>query len=238
MEIIPAIDLVGGKCVRLYQGDYAKETCYGDPLSIAKGYEEAGIKRLHLVDLDGAKGDGIVNLSVLRSITEQTSLVVDFGGGIKSREQLERAFDSGASMVTCGSIAVKDKDAVLSWGDVFGRERLIIGCDASDGFVATNGWKTVTRTTVSDLVGFYWNKGFKRYICTDIAKDGTMTGPSFGLYQTLMKSFSGICLVASGGVSSMDDLVRLETEGLSGAIVGKALLEGSITVRQLADWGR
>lgn len=233
MELIPAIDLIGGRCVRLSQGDYSRKTEYGDPLEIAEMYEQAGIKRLHLVDLDGAKSDGIVNLAVLASVARKTRLVIDFGGGIKNVTQLERAFEAGASQVTCGSVAVNDPQAVLSWKERFGEEKLIIGCDSKGGWIATNGWKVVTDRKLDEVISFYHGQGFSTFICTDIAKDGMLCGPSVDLYQKLILSFPGIRLIASGGVGAMRDLEVLSHSKVAGVIIGKALYEGKITMEEL-----
>jgi len=238
MDLIPAIDLIGGKCVRLSQGDYARRKAYGDPVQIAKRYRDAGIRRLHLVDLDGAKGDGIVNLDVLSRIVRESALVVDFGGGIKNEVQLKRAFDAGAAMVTCGSVAVSDRDSVLAWKERFGSNRLIIGCDSKGGYIATHGWKVITDRKLEDFISAYRSAGFETFICTDIVKDGMLSGPSIVLYARLVGLFPGIRLIASGGVGSLGDLERLHATGVSGVIVGKALYEGRITLKELKDAGQ
>jgi len=236
MDIIPAIDLIEGRCVRLSQGLFESQKEYGDPLAIAQVYQDAGMKRLHLVDLDGAKGQGIVNLKTLGLIASKTKLVIDFGGGIKSREQLLRAFDAGATMVTCGSIAVSDPVLVLSWKEEFGPDKLIIGCDSKNGFVATDGWKRLSSMTLESLVSFYKDHGFGTFICTDITKDGMLKGPSVQLYEHLLSLFSPMSLIASGGVSSMEDVRELSSIGLKGVIIGKALFEGKITIEELASY--
>lgn len=238
MELIPAIDLIGGTCVRLYQGDYGQKRRYGDPYAIAKMYEEAGLRRLHLVDLDGAKEEKSKNLASLERIAKGTTLAIDFGGGIKSRESLVAAYDHGASMVTCGSIAVEDRAQVLAWKQEFGEDRLIIGCDCKEGFVATRGWQELSRIKVEDLMAFYWNNGFKKFICTDISRDGTLSGPSFTLYRSLLAKFPGVGLVASGGVKDEEDIRELSDEGLTGVIIGKALLEGRVRLSWLSHWGK
>ncbi|MDD7200755.1 MAG: 1-(5-phosphoribosyl)-5-[(5-phosphoribosylamino)methylideneamino] imidazole-4-carboxamide isomerase [Sphaerochaetaceae bacterium] len=235
MQCIPAIDLVGGTCVRLVQGDYGKSKQYGLPLEIAKRYEAAGFKRLHLVDLDGAKGGRIENLKVLESICSQTHLVVDFGGGIKDEANLREALDAGAQMVTCGSIAVQDRNTVLSWAKKYGAGHLIIGCDSKDGRIATNGWKVVTDTNVEELCSFYLGHGLDLFLSTDIARDGMLGGPSITLYEHLMKRFPTARFIASGGVSSLGDIRALQKAGLYGVVVGKALLEGRFTPEELKE---
>jgi phosphoribosylformimino-5-aminoimidazole carboxamide ribotide isomerase len=238
MYIIPAIDLIGGKCVRLSQGDYSsKKEYHDDPVEMAKRFEGAGISRLHLVDLDGAKAKKIVNESVLEGICSQTSLTVDFGGGIQANEEIEKAFELGATQVTGGSIAVKDPALFQEWIRKYGTERIILGADAKDRKIAVGGWE---ETTSEDLIPFikdYVSKGISFVICTDVAKDGLLQGPSVELYQEILQEIPGLKLIASGGVSSLKDLEELEKIGVYGAIVGKAYYEGRVTLEELSSFG-
>jgi phosphoribosylformimino-5-aminoimidazole carboxamide ribotide isomerase len=235
MHIIPAIDLIGGKCVRLSQGDYStKKEYHDDPVEMAKRFEGAGISRLHLVDLDGAKAKKIINASVLEGICSQTSLTVDFGGGIQANEEIERAFELGATQVTGGSIAVKNPALFQEWIRKHGTARIILGADAKDRKIAVGGWE---ETTSEDLIPFikdYVSKGISYVICTDVAKDGLLLGPSVELYQEILQEIPGLKLIASGGVSSVRDLEELEKIGVYGTIVGKAYYEGRVTLEELA----
>ncbi|MGB4406409.1 MAG: 1-(5-phosphoribosyl)-5-[(5-phosphoribosylamino)methylideneamino]imidazole-4-carboxamide isomerase [Sphaerochaeta sp.] len=234
MDIIPAIDIIGGSCVRLSQGDYdSKKEYASDPLEMAKSFEAYGVKRLHLVDLEGAKGGTIVNLKSLERIASHTSLTIDFGGGIKSSSDLRDAFNAGASMVTCGSIAASDPPLVESWLAHYGSDRLILGADAKNGMIATHGWLETSSLEVGPFIDSYLAKGFFRVICTDIALDGMLRGPSFTLYDELLASRPTLHLIASGGISSMEDVHALHKAGLGGAIIGKALYEGAITLKDL-----
>jgi phosphoribosylformimino-5-aminoimidazole carboxamide ribotide isomerase len=237
MYIIPAIDLIGGKCVRLSQGDYSsKKEYHNDPVEMAKRFEGAGISRLHLVDLDGAKAKKIINASVLEGICSQTSLTVDFGGGIQANEEIEKAFELGATQVTGGSIAVKNPTLFQEWIRKYGTERIILGADAKDRKIAVGGWE---ETTSEDLIPFikdYVSKGISFVICTDVAKDGLLQGPSVELYQEILQEIPGLKLIASGGVSSLKDLEELEKIGVYGAIVGKAYYEGRVTLEELASF--
>ncbi|MGE4465297.1 1-(5-phosphoribosyl)-5-[(5-phosphoribosylamino)methylideneamino]imidazole-4-carboxamide isomerase [Sphaerochaeta sp.] len=238
MDLIPAIDIIAGEAVRLSQGAYDSKKVYAsDPLEIAKQFEDHQIKRLHLVDLDGAKGKGIENLRVLERIATHTSLVIDFGGGIKHTNDLKAAFGSGASMVTCGSIAAKDPDLVRSWIDLYGADRLILGADARDGLIRTNGWIEESSLEVGAFIDSYLAYGLTQVICTDIAKDGMLEGPSLALYQTLLETRPTLHLIASGGVSSIEDLRALRRAGLGGAIIGKAIYEGRISLQELQAFG-
>ena len=234
MDLIPAIDIIQGACVRLSQGDYASKKEYGaDPLEMAKRFEDVGLQRLHLVDLEGAKGGEIINIKTLERIANHTNLVIDFGGGIKTTESLRRAFDSGASMVTCGSIAARDPELVFQWLETFGKDRLILGADAKDGNIATTGWTESSKWEIGPFIDMFLAKGFERVICTDIACDGMLKGPSFALYRNLLETRKQLRLIASGGISSVEDLRTLKMLGLDGAIIGKALYEGHITLGQL-----
>jgi phosphoribosylformimino-5-aminoimidazole carboxamide ribotide isomerase len=237
MHIIPAIDLIGGKCVRLSQGDYStKKEYHDDPVEMAKRFEGAGITRLHLVDLDGAKAKKIVNASVLEGICSQTSLTVDFGGGIQANEEIEKAFQLGASQVTGGSIAIKDSALFQEWIRKYGSERIILGADAKDRKIAVGGWEETTSEDLIPFVKNYVSKGISYVICTDVAKDGLLQGPSTELYQEILQEIPELKLIASGGVSSMKDLEELEKIGVYGAIVGKAYYEGRVTLEELASF--
>ncbi len=237
MHIIPAIDLIGGKCVRLSQGDYStKKEYHDDPVEMAKRFEGAGITRLHLVDLDGAKAKKIVNASVLEGICSQTSLTVDFGGGIQANEEIEKAFQLGANQVTGGSIAIKDSALFQEWIRKYGSERIILGADAKDRKIAVGGWEETTSEDLIPFVKNYVSKGISYIICTDVAKDGLLQGPSMELYQEILQEIPGLKLIASGGVSSMKDLEELEKIGVYGAIVGKAYYEGRVSLEELASF--
>ncbi len=234
MQIIPAIDLIGGKCVRLTQGDFARQKTYhDDPLEVAKMFEDAGITRLHLVDLDGARQKHIVNHKILENIVLKTKLIVDFGGGLQSEEDLKIAFSSGAAMITGGSIAIRNRAMFLEWLSEYGPEKIILGADAKDGNVAVSGWQDVTAVPVLPFIQSYLQEGIQQVICTDIAKDGAMTGPSFELYNTLTTASNGLKLIASGGVTTLEDLEKLREQELHGAIIGKAIYEGTIQLRDL-----
>ncbi len=234
MDIIPAIDIIGGACVRLSQGDYSLKKEYAsDPLEMAKRFEAHGLTRLHLVDLEGAKGGTIVNLKSLERIASNTGLIIDFGGGIKRSDDLRDAFNAGASMVTCGSIAASDPPLVESWLAQYGSDKLILGSDAKGGMIATHGWLETTALEVGPFIDSYLAKGFFRVICTDIALDGMLSGPSFALYDELLASRPSLHLIASGGISSIEDVYALHKRGLGGAIIGKALYEGAITLDAL-----
>ncbi len=235
MEIVPAIDIIDGKCVRLSKGDYNAQKTYSDsPLDVALRFQDAGIRRLHLVDLDGARSKHIVNYPVLEAITAHTDLTVDFGGGIKSTSDLDTALGCGAAMVTVGSTAVTDPDLMMRWIEDFGQEHIILGADARDGKISVNGWKEDSVLTLSDFIRDYMKKGITQVLCTDINRDGMLQGPAVELYRSLLREFPGIKLIASGGVSSVQDLMDLKEAGLPAAIVGKAYYEGRITVDQLS----
>ncbi len=234
IEIIPAIDIIEGKCVRLSQGDYNQKTVYNeDPLEVAKMFEAAGIHRLHLVDLDGAKAKHIVNYKVLESIAAKTNLIIDFGGGLKSNEDLEIAFNSGASMITGGSIAVKEKDIFLSWLENYGSEKIILGADAKEGKIAVSGWLESTELSIIDFIESYHKQGIKKVISTDISRDGMLSGPAFDLYSEIMKTIPEIEIIASGGVSSMEDILKLNEIEVPGVVVGKAFYENKITLMEI-----
>lgn len=234
IEIIPAIDLIDGKCVRLAKGDYGQKTVYGDsPIEMAKKFEAKGIKRLHLVDLDGAKSKHIVNDQVLRDICSHTSLTVDFGGGIKSDEDLEKAFDAGAAMITAGSIAVTSPQTVYGWIERYGAGRIVLGADVLDGEIRINGWKENSNTSLMPMLTGYISRGIQTVLCTDISKDGMLQGPNIGLYRQIMQAFPDCHLIASGGVSSISDIVALDQAGIPAVVFGKAIYEGRIDLDQL-----
>ena len=239
IEIIPAIDILEGKCVRLSQGDYDQKTVYNeDPLEVAKLFEDHGIRRLHVVDLDGAKANRIINYRVLERIAASTSLTIDFGGGLKSDKDLQIAFDSGAKMVTGGSIAVKNPEMFQSWIDKYGEKSIILGADCRNNLISICGW---TENTEEDIFSFinYWRKqGISKVICTDIGKDGMLDGPNVELYRQIREKDTDIYLIASGGVGCMDDIDRLEAAHIPGVIVGKAIYEGRIDLKELMVRGK
>lgn len=235
MKIIPAIDVIDGKCVRLTQGDYAQKKVYNeDPVAVAKMFEAVGIQYLHVVDLDGAKQGKITNYKLLEAIASQTTLSVDFGGGLKTDDDIAIAFNSGAAQVTAGSIAVKQPETVYRWLEKYGTDKIILGADCRNRFVATNGWQQESNLDVLDFIKGYQHKGITSVICTDISKDGMLLGPSFELYKELLEE-TKIGLIASGGISSIDDVIRLKELGCSGAIIGKAIYEGNISLTQLSQ---
>ncbi|MBP5307048.1 MAG: 1-(5-phosphoribosyl)-5-[(5-phosphoribosylamino)methylideneamino]imidazole-4-carboxamide isomerase [Paludibacteraceae bacterium] len=236
IELIPAIDLIDGKCVRLSQGDYAQKKVYDErPEEVAKAFEDAGVRRLHVVDLDGAKAQHIVNWRTLERISSQTSLEVDFGGGLKSDDDLKMAFECGASMVTGGSIAVKNPDVFYGWVQQYGGERIILGADVKDEKLAVSGWQEVTSIDLMPFLKDNMEKGLKKTICTDISKDGMLQGPSVTLYEKILNEFPDLYLIASGGVSSLEDIEALERAKVPAVIFGKAIYEGRI---QLQDFKR
>lgn len=234
IQVIPAIDIIDGKCVRLTQGDYEQKKIYNeDPSEVAKEFEDAGIKRLHLVDLDGAKEKRIINHKVLEKIANSTDLIIDFGGGIQSDVDIQKAFDFGAKMITGGSIAIKNQEMFLGWLEKFGPEKIILGADAKDEMIAISGWQESTKVSVFDFIEEYLKKGIKYTISTDVAKDGLLQGPSFDLYEKMQAKFSDLHIIASGGVSEMMDLEKLNEQGVFGVIVGKAIYEGKISLKEL-----
>lgn len=234
IEIIPAIDIIDGKCVRLSQGDYSQKTIYNeDPLEVAKEFEAYGIRRLHVVDLDGAKSKHIVNYQTLQRIASRTSLVIDFGGGIKSDEDIVIAFENGAQMVTVGSTAVSDPELFLRWMDKFDNEQIILGADFKDGKIAYNGWLQESSQELIPFLKNYIDKGITKVLCTDISRDGMLTGPSTEIYQTIMKQFPDLYLIASGGISSLKDFKTLNKAGIPAVVFGKALYEGNFTLKEL-----
>lgn len=233
MKIIPAIDIIDGKCVRLTKGDYSTKKIYNeDPLEVAKSFEDNGIQFLHLVDLDGAKSSRIINSKVLERLASNTSLSIDFGGGLKSNEDVRIAFECGAKQITGGSIAVKNRPLFAEWINTYGGVRIILGADCKDRMIATDGWLEGSDTDVIDFIQSYEAQGIKEVISTDIAKDGMLGGPSLELYKDIMNK-SNVKLIASGGVSSIKDIVDLKNIGCSGAIIGKAIYEGKVTLKEL-----
>lgn len=234
MRIIPAIDMIDGKCVRLTKGDYDTQKIYNEnPLEVAKRFVDAGMKYLHLVDLDGAKASHIVNYKVLEQIATKTNLKIDFGGGLKSDEDLRIAFESGANQITGGSIAVKAPEIFESWIQQYGSEKIILGADCKDEKIAIGGWQETSELQVIPFVQDYQSKGIQVVICTDIAKDGMLQGPSFALYQHMLNEVTGIKLIASGGISQFDDIPRLAALGCEGVIIGKAIYENKMSLKVL-----
>lgn len=240
MRIIPAIDIIEGKCVRLTKGDYNTKKVYNEnPLEVAKQFEDSGIEYLHLVDLDGAKAQHIVNYKILEQISSKTNLKIDFGGGLKSNEDLYIAFNSGAKQITGGSIAIKDPKTFNGWILKYGSQKIILGADFKDGKIAINGWKENSKEEIIPFIKNFQKKNIQYVICTDISKDGMLEGPSYELYKQIIKECSNssdgqsIKLIASGGVTSIDDIIELSAIGCEGAIIGKALYEGHIQLRDL-----
>lgn len=236
MKIIPAIDIIDGKCVRLSKGNYNSQITYNqNPLEVAKTYEDHGIEFLHLVDLDGAKSNHIINYSILEIIASKANLKIDFGGGIKTENDVNLAFNSGANQVTCGSVAVKQPEIFCEWILNYGSEKIILGADVRGKYVATDGWINTSNQSIFDFINFYKNKGIETVTCTDISKDGMLEGPSFKLYSKIIDAYN-INLVASGGVSEYDDILKLDDMGCYGIIIGKAIYENKISLKQLENF--
>ena len=234
IELIPAIDIIDGKCVRLTKGDYGQKKVYNDdPVAQAKEFEKLGMKRLHVVDLDGAKAKHVVNVDVLRGITAATGLKVDFGGGIKSDDDIEKAFAAGASLVTIGSIAVSQPDTFMRGLDRYGADKVILGADVRNGLVSINGWKEDTSEKLLPFLARYVKAGVKNVLCTEISRDGTLSGPSTDLYREVMEAFPGIHLIASGGVGRNEDIIELDEAGIPAVVFGKAWYEGKINLEEL-----
>lgn len=234
IELIPAIDIINGQCVRLTKGDYDQKKVYNDdPAAVAKEFEQLGFRRLHIVDLDGAKSKHIVNDAVLRSITTETKLIVDFGGGIKTEEDIEKAFEAGASMVTVGSIAVTKPALFIQWLDKYGADKMILGADVRNGMISINGWKEDSKEELLPFLKKYIDEGVKNVLCTEISKDGTLQGPAVTLYKEVMKAYPQLHLIASGGVSQKKDIEELEREGIPAVVFGKAIYEGRIDLKEL-----
>lgn len=234
IELIPAIDIIGGKCVRLSQGDYTTKKVYNEnPVEVAKEFEAHGIHRLHVVDLDGAASHHVVNYRILEQIASRTSLVIDFGGGVKTDEDLLIAFDNGAQMVTMGSVAVKNPELFKKWLGQYGNEKIILGADVKDKKISVNGWKEESDKELIPFLQEYVKEGILKVLCTDISRDGMLQGPSIELYKEIMTQFPNMHLMASGGVSSVDDIIRLEEAEIPAVVFGKALYEGKITMKDL-----
>jgi phosphoribosylformimino-5-aminoimidazole carboxamide ribotide isomerase len=237
MEIIPAIDIIDGKCVRLTYGDYSQKKIYNEhPLEVAKEFEDAGIRRLHLVDLDGAKAGVVKNWKVLETVAGKTSMVIDFGGGIKSEKDLRIVFNSGAALATIGSIAVKDEETFFAWLTKFGADKFLLGADVKNEKITVSGWTEQTEIWIYDFIEKYIQKGMKQIFCTDVSKDGALEGPSTELYKGITKKFPDLHFIASGGVSSIDDVYQLQQIGCKGVIIGKAVYEGRIQLSQLKSF--
>ena len=236
IELIPAIDLIDGKCVRLTQGDYSSQKVYNEnPVEVAREFADYGIRRLHIVDLDGAKSQHVVNLQVVEQIRSATDLVIDFGGGVKSDADLQKAFDAGADMVTIGSLAVKQPETFLRWLDIFGASRIILGADVRNGLISINGWQEEDGEQLIPFVRKYVEKGVVQVLCTDISKDGMLQGPAIELYRQVLSSFPDLHLIASGGVSSIDDIKALDEAGVPAVVFGKAIYEGKIKLSDLVQ---
>jgi len=237
IELIPAIDIINGQCVRLTKGDYEQKTVYRDsPAEVAKEFEQIGFRRLHVVDLDGAKSKHIVNSQVLQDITTKTQLTVDFGGGIKTDADIAAAFAAGAQLVTIGSVAVTHPDLFMGWLQKYGAERIILGADVRNGKISINGWKEDSAEDLLPFLRKYVDAGVRNVLCTEISKDGTLQGPAIELYQRVMSVYPELHLIASGGVSSMDDIRALDAAGIPAVVFGKAIYEGRINLKELWDW--
>lgn len=234
LRIIPAIDIIDGKCVRLSKGDYDQKTVYNEnPLEVARQFEEHGMSRLHLVDLDGAKEKHVVNWKVLEQIAGKTNLIVDFGGGIKSEEDMRIVFESGAKMTTVGSVAVKEPELFNDWLSKYGAGKLILGADVNERKIAVSGWLEVTELDIMDFLKEYTSKGVTQVLCTDISKDGMLQGTSHELYKEIIEQYPEMYLIASGGVTTLDELYKLNEQGIPAAIIGKAIYEGKIALKDL-----
>ena len=234
IEIIPAIDIIDGKCVRLTQGDYTQKTVYNeDPVEVAMMFEDAGIKRLHTVDLDGARSTHVVNTRVIERIATHTNLTIDFGGGIKSDEDLRKAFDAGAQMVTIGSVAVKEPELFASWVETYGGEKIILGADVKNGYISISGWLEEGEQKLMDFICHHTKNGIHNVLCTDISRDGMLQGPAIELYKDIMAHYPTLHLIASGGVSCINDIERLNDAGIPAVVFGKAIYEGRIKLKEL-----
>lgn len=233
IELIPAIDIIGGRCVRLTQGDYDQSKEYGDPVEMAIQFEQAGYRRLHMVDLDGARSKHVVNCDVLRAVTRATTLCVDFGGGIKTADDLDQVFEAGARLATLGSIAVTNRELCLQWLDKYGAEHVILGADVRNGHISINGWKEDAPVQLDEFLNTYINKGVRNVLCTDISRDGMLQGAATDLYRGLMATYPQMHLIASGGVSSAYDIEQLEQAGVPAVVFGKAIYEGRVDIHEL-----
>lgn len=237
MQIIPAIDIIDGKCVRLTQGDYSQKTIYNEhPLEVALQFQDAGLQRLHLVDLDGAKAGSVKNWKVLEQLTSKTQMVIDFGGGIKKEEDLIIVFNSGAAYATIGSLAVKEESTFVQWLQQYGAEKFLLGADVKEEKIAVAGWLETTDIWIYDFIEKYIQHGIKQLFCTDVSKDGKLEGPSTELYKNVITKFPSLQFIASGGVSNIKDLELLRDAGCSGAIVGKAIYENRISLKELKNF--
>ena len=237
IELIPAIDLIDGHCVRLTQGAYERKRVYDcDPVELAKQMAAIGLKRLHVVDLDGAKAHKIVNAKTLERIATSTDLVIDFGGGLSSETEVRKAIDAGASLLTIGSLAVKEPQTLMSWAEIYGHERFIIAADAQGGRVRVNGWQETSQTELLPFMAGYVRQGFRQFLCTDIDRDGMLQGPSVTLYQDILQAHPSVWLIASGGVSSIEDIRALDQAGVPAVVFGKAFYEGHITLQDLSRY--
>ena len=235
IEIIPAIDIIEGKCVRLTKGDYDTKKVYGDPLEMALQFEDLGMRRLHVVDLDGAKSQHVVNLAALRAITAHTGLIVDFGGGVKTDEDLEKAYEAGASLVTVGSVAITNPDRYLKWLEKYGADRLILGADVRNGCVSINGWKEDSDVRLEVFLSRFMKEGTRNVLCTEISRDGTLAGPAIDLYRSIMERYPQCRLIASGGVGSTEDILALDEAGIPSVVFGKAYYEGRINLNEFKN---
>ena len=233
IELIPAIDIIDGKCVRLTKGDYGAKSVYGEPIDMARQFASLGFKRLHMVDLDGAKSKHIVNDAVLRQITNETNLIVDFGGGIKTDEDIRKAFDAGASMVTIGSVAVTNPDLFQTWLQKYGAEHIILGADVRNGKISINGWKEDSDDELLTFLKRYVEMGVKNVLCTEISRDGTLSGPATLLYKDIMRIYPELHLIASGGIGSIEDIKDLNKAAIPAVVFGKAIYEGKIDLKEL-----
>lgn len=238
IELIPAIDIIEGKCVRLTKGNYDTKTVYGDPVDMAKMLEDKGFTRLHMVDLDGAKSKHIVNAHVLNAITSTTALTVDFGGGIKTDDDITKAFDNGAAMVTIGSVAISNPDLFDGWLDKYGAEKIILGADVRNGKISINGWKEDSDTDLLPFLERYVRHGVKTVLCTEISRDGMMGGTAVELYSQIMDAYPSLHLIASGGVSKADDIYELNQRGIPAVVFGKSIYEGKIDLQHLVEWSK
>ena len=237
MTIIPAIDIIDGKCVRLTQGDYSQKKIYNEhPLEVAKQFEDAGLNRLHLVDLDGAKAGAVKNWKVLETIAGKTSLIIDFGGGIKTAKDVQIVFESGAKLATVGSIAVKGEEEFIKWLLRFGADKFLLGADVKEEKIAIHGWQETSDIWIYDFIEKYIQQGIKQIFCTDVSKDGKLEGPAIDLYKNIVTKFPGLNFIASGGVSSIKDIEELEKAGCKGVIIGKAIYENRIKLSELKQW--
>lgn len=236
IELIPAIDIIDGQCVRLSQGDYNSKKVYGNPVDMAREFESLGFHRLHVVDLDGAKNKHVVNIDTLRAITHNTSLRVDFGGGVKTNEDLDRVLDAGAELVTAGSIAITHPELYMEWLEKYGADHIILGADVRNGHVSINGWLEDSDVQLTDYLERYMQAGTRNVLCTEISRDGMLSGPAIPLYKDIMERYPECHLIASGGVSCIDDIRQLEANGIPAVVFGKAIYEGKIQLKDLKEW--